>query len=1035
MIKKLILVIVFITLNFLSYSQKETSVNDWENPRIIGINKEHPRASFYAFRNKEITEKNRSPYYKSLNGKWKFNWVRKPSDRPKYFYKESFNVSSWKEIQVPGSWELQGYGVPIYTDVAYPFPNNPPYIPHDYNPVGSYRRTFTISKRWEKEEIFLHFGGVRSAMYVWINGKKVGYSQGSKTPAEFNINKYIKKGTNTLAVEIYRFSDGSYLEDQDYWKISGFERDVYLYSRPSTHISDFTVKAELDDKYTNGIFSINVKTNKRSKRKLTINLYDSNSKKIYSKRKIYNNNNTLHFTEQFKNIKKWTAETPNLYKLEIVLEGRKKEYITRYIGFRSIEVKFGQLLVNGIPITIRGVNRHEHDPINGRYISINSMKKDIELMKKFNINAVRSSHYPNREEWYEFCDRYGLYNICEANIEAHGSGPYNKKTRLTDKAEWKDAFMDRTISMYEKHKNHPSIIIWSLGNETGRGSHFRDTYKWLKTHDTTRPVQSEDSGQDSNTDIFCPMYHAIWECMKYVEKIQKRPLIQCEYPHAMGNSLGNLKDYWKLVRKHPQIQGTFIWDWIDQTFTQKTSKGDYIQAYGGDMGEFKVKNDSNFCANGLVSATRELHPHIWEVKKIYQAIYIEAVPLSNNKFIIHNENDFTNLNQYNFSFKIEENGKEILNWKIDSLNIAPHKFKEVELNYPMISPNKNSDYYITISAKTKYDNILIPKGHIVAWEQFKLPITENVKKAKVSYSKPIDTKKDIVYNVKDLRIHISKETGRIESIKYKAKEILKSDLHPFFWRAPTDNDLGNGMTKKCAVWKVAHNNQKLKSITTYGNSVKVKSILTNVNTTYNTTFTVTEDEEIDINIEFIPQIDNLPFIPRLGLQMEISSDFNNVEWFGRGPHENYCDRKDSAPIGHYSSNVNKEFHRYVRPQETGNKEDLKWIQLSNNEGIDIRISSDNNFSASTLPFKYKQLYHAGKHKPNKHGGEIKKEDIISVQINHKQMGVGGDDSWGAPVHSEYSIPVKKYSYSFKIKFSDEKTDYNHNTDNTRPTCL
>jgi len=1024
--KKFHTLILILFLSNCLFAQEKPNSHDWENPAIVGINKETPRASFFAFRNNKVSKKENSSYYLSLNGKWRFNWVLTPAERPIDFYKPTYDISNWKDIDVPGSWELQGYGVPIYTDVSYPFPNNPPYIPNDYNPVGSYKRTFTTPEKWNGEKIFIHFGGVRSAMYLWINGKKVGYSQGSKTPAEFNITKYLKKGTNDLAVEVYRFSDGSYLEDQDYWKISGFERDVYLYSRPSIHVADFWAKASLDKTYKNGILNLDVSVKnigkKASRKRITVNLFDNNNKKIYSESKSIRTTkgktNSISFNKEFKNINKWTSETPNLYKLEIVLNGNKKEYITSHIGFRTSEIKFGQLLINGVPITIRGVNRHEHDAITGRVITEESMIKDIELMKKFNINAVRSSHYPNRERWYELCDKYGLYTICEANIEAHGSSPYNKKTRLTDKPEWKKAFMDRTISMVKKHKNHPSIIIWSLGNETGRGSHFRDTYNWIKKTDSSRPVQSEDSGQDYNTDIFCPMYHAIWECIQYAEKIRPRPLIQCEYPHAMGNSVGNLKDYWKLVKKHPQIQGTFIWDWVDQTFIKRTKEGKTIEAFGGDMGVYKVINDSNFCANGLVSSIRELHPHIWEVKKIYQPVDFNTVELTNNQFTITNCNDFTNLNQYDFSWKIEANGKQILHGVINNLSVKPHESKNVEIDYSSIKAMPDTDYFLKISAKTNKEKPFIPKGHIVAWEQFKLPLTINTETVKVETITPEETKDYFIYTGDSFKITISKTTGRIISYIANGNELFKSDLHPYFWRAATDNDLGNGMTKKCHVWKDAHKHQKLINIEKIDNSICVKTKLTTANTLYNTLYTVFKNGEINIHNEFIPQTDKLPFIPRIGMQVEIVPEFNSVSWYGRGPQENYADRKDGAAIGLYASSINKEFHRYVRPQETGNKEDLKWMSLKNKDGNTLKIYADEYFSASTLPFKYSQLYHGGKNKPNKHGGEIEIENIISLQINHKQIGVGGDDSWGAPVHSEYSIPVKTYKYDIKIKFEN-----------------
>ncbi|MBE9467899.1 MAG: DUF4981 domain-containing protein [Bacteroidetes bacterium] len=1037
---KALSLIFFITIiSLFSNAQDITKQNDWENSQIFGINKEKARASFFAFENKKLAVNNdltKSKYYINLNGIWKFNWVVKPVDRPVNFYKNTFDVSKWDNIEVPANWELKGYGVPIYTDVSYPFPNDEPKIPHSYNPVGSYKRTFTINKNWKNRETYLHFGGVRSAMYVWVNGKKIGYSQGSKTPAEFNISEYIKIGKNKLSVEVYRFSDGSYLEDQDYWKISGIERDVFLYSRPKIHIEDFFIKSGLDKTYKKGTLAINlsvVNNNRKvSTNKIEINLLDKNQKKILSQTKTLKINSkkieNLEFTQEALNIKPWSAETPHLYKLEISIKnnnGQIIEIINKNIGFRTSEINEGQLKINGVAITIRGVDRHEHDMHEGRVITKKLMIKDIELMKKFNINAVRCSHYPNRTEWYDLCDKYGIYVVDEANIEAHGAGPYNKETTLAAKPKWREAFLDRTISMVERDKNHPSIIIWSLGNETGRGENFLATYKWIKQKDNTRPVQSEDAGLDSNTDIFCPMYDRIWQCLRYVEKIRTRPLIQCEYAHSMGNSVGNLKDYWDVVYKYRQLQGGFIWDWVDQTFEKVTEKGDTIFAYGGDMGVFKVPNDSNFCANGLISSDRKPNPQIWEVKKIYQPIKISNVPLTNKSFFIKNNNDFINLDKYNFEWEITENGNVIRQNKINNLSVEPHKTTKIKIEYENIKPKKFAYYYLKIIAKTKDKTSLINKGHLVAWEQFKLPLgTEinslpktRVMSNKLSYE---NANNRIVVKGNNFDVSFSKKTGKIYSYKLKGEEILKSDLHPFFWRAITDNDLGNGTPQKCAIWKDAHNYQKLSSvkINQFDNNkieVIMKSELETISSSFNTIYTIYGDGEININNTFIPHSDSLPFIPRMGMQVEMSAKLYKTEWFGRGPQESYCDRKTGMLIGKYSSTVNKQFFRYVRPQETGNKEDLHWLSLTDENGTGIKIYSENYFSASTLPFHYSQLYHSEKGEKQKHGGEIKIEDVISLQINNKQMGVGGDNSWGAPVHSQYSIPVKKYEYNFSIK--------------------
>ncbi|RKE04099.1 beta-galactosidase [Marinifilum flexuosum] len=1025
------------------YAQENGKQNDWENPEIVGIHKEQARASFYAYRteNKAIqNSKANSNYFINLNGTWKFNWVRKPADRPVDFYKTNYDVSKWNDIKVPAHWELEGYGVPIYTDVSYPFPNNEPYIPHDYNPVGSYKRNFSIPKNWKGQEIYIHFGGVRSAAYVWVNGKKVGYTQGSKTPAEFNLTKYVKPGKNQLAVEIYRFSDGSYLEDQDYWKVSGFERDVYLYARPKTHIRDFFVQAGLDDTYTDGEFSLNVKVNqianKGANRSVQVKVLDGKKEVINlkSNSKLAQGDNDFIFSKTIPNVRKWTAETPNLYTLQIELKSGNKtiEVIRRKIGFRTSEIKDGLLQINGVPITVRGVNRHEHDMDNGRVITEESMIQDILLMKQFNINSVRNSHYPNRERWYELCDEYGLYMIDEANIEAHGCEPYNKEKTLADKPHWKKAFMDRTVSMVERDKNHASIIIWSLGNETGRGRNFHATYKWIKERDDSRPVQSEDSGREFNTDIFCPMYDRMWEMIKYVEYVQKRPLIQCEYAHAMGNSVGNLKDYWDLIYKHRQLQGGFIWDWVDQTFRKTNEKGDTIFGYGGDMGVYKVQNDSNFCANGLVSADRKLHPHIWEVKKVYQPIAIKKVDHSANQFELINRYDFISLDDVEITWTLKEDATEIANGTVDSKDLAAHQSRRFSIEITDIKAKAGKEYFLLFEAHSAVEQPMVPKGHRIAWEQFQLPIHKEVTAIEANQLSALTLNEDqneIKIDAKGFKLRISKSNGSLNSYKIDGTELIEKDLEPFFWRAVTDNDLGNGTPARCKVWKTAGEKRELLSIETNQISAQqieviVKYNLPTASSSYKTKYLVSGNGDVEIENTFVPNSNDLPMIPRLGMQMQLPKEFSNIEWFGRGPQESMWDRKSGAMLDHYKGTVWEQYHPYVRPQETGNKTDLRWIALTNKDGKGLMAIGAPLLSGSALGFDYKELYHGGKDKPNKHGNAIKQGDVISFQIDYKQMGVGGDNSWGAPVHAEYCIPSQPYQYSFILRPINGEKDLN-----------
>jgi beta-galactosidase len=1025
------------------FAQENTSNNDWENPEVVGINKEKARAAFFAYRNEKkaiLNDKADSPYHINLNGTWKFNWVRKPADRPVDFYKTNYDVSKWDNIKVPAHWELEGYGVPIYTDVSYPFPNNEPFIPHDYNPVGSYKRNFTIPKNWKGEEIYIHFGGVRSAAYVWVNGKKVGYTQGSKTPAEFNLTKYVKPGKNQLAVEIYRFSDGSYLEDQDYWKVSGFERDVYLYARPKTHIRDFFVQAGLDDTYTDGEFSLDVKVNHEKENSVnrTVAVKVMDGKKALIDLTLESNlkkgDNLFSYKGEIPNVRKWTAETPNLYALQIELKSGNKtiEVIRRKIGFRTSEIKNGLLQINGVPITIRGVNRHEHDMHNGRVITEKSMIQDILLMKQFNINAVRNSHYPNRERWYELCDEYGLYMVDEANIEAHGCEPYNKEKTLADKPHWKKAFMDRTVSMLERDKNYTSIIIWSLGNETGKGRNFHATYKWIKERDKSRPVQSEDSGREFNTDIFCPMYDRMWEMIKYVEHVQKRPLIQCEYAHAMGNSVGNLKDYWDLIYKHRQLQGGFIWDWVDQTFRKVNEKGDTIFAYGGDMGVYKVQNDSNFCANGLVAADRKLHPHIWEVKKVYQPIAIKKIDHSANQFQLINRYDFINLDDVKISWTLKEDAKKIANGTVNATALAAHQSRTFSIDLPEIEAKAGKEYFILFEAHSTVKQPMVPKGHRIAWEQFQLPIHKKVKAtdAKTLADLKVKEKQDeIIIEGNKFKLTISKENGSLTSYKVDGTELIEKGLEPFFWRAVTDNDLGNGTPARCKVWKDAGEKRKLVSTHVNQNisqqiEVLVKLDLPTVSSKYESKYIISGNGDVEIQNTYTPMSNDIPMMPRLGMQMQLPKEFSQLEWFGRGPQESMWDRKSGAMVDHYKGTVWEQYHPYVRPQETGNKTDVRWMALTNKNGKGLMAIGAPLLSSSALAFDYKELYHGGKDKPNKHGNAIRQGDVISFQIDYKQMGVGGDNSWGAPVHAEYSIPSQPYQYSFILRPINGQKDLN-----------
>lgn len=1030
---------------FYSYSQNTGEISSYlENPQIHRINSEPPSSTFYHFDNYSdalYSNPKKSPYVVYLNGLWKFNWVQKPTDRPINFYDPEFDVSGWDEIEVPANWELKGYGIPIYTDVAYPFPTNPPNIPQDYNPVGSYRTEFFTPEHWLDRNIFIHFGGVRSAFYLWVNGKFVGYSQDSKTPTEFNISDFINyTGTNTIALEVYRWSDGSYLEGQDYWKLSGIERDVYLYATPETYIKNLSATARLDETYNYGLFDIDVDIISPTK-DFTVNFElreNSNKRSVF----IFSSKNIDEAVDdrfiktisdiKLQNIKKWTAENPKLYALVVFLTNDKKEIIdavSTKIGFREIEIKDQQLHINGVPVTIRGVNRHEHDMVNGRVITVESMIEDIQLMKQFNINAVRCSHYPNRPEWYELCDLYGLYVIDEVNIEAHGNDPYNPDKTLADKPEWKHAFMERTKAMVERDKHHPSIIIWSLGNETGYGQNFRETYQWIKKFDPSRPVQCEDAGKNGYSDIYCPMYKSINFIEDYAKSNDPRPLILSEYAHAMGNSVGNLQDYWNVIDKYPNLQGGFIWDWVDQTFLKYDDEGNDYWAYGGDLGDSGVKNDSNFCANGLVQADRFLNPAIWEVKKVYQPIDFVAVDEDCSVIEVFNNYDFTNFRNFRFEWDIKVDGKEIYRDDFSSIEIKPHQSRMVFLTLPDITPEPGAEYLLTIKAVTRNNDDLIPENYTIAWEQYKLPFKNPKHKKKLAGLPTIqmqELESMMVISGNNFRVLFDKQKGEITSYNFDGKELLQKGPVLNLWRPPTDNDLGNGMPGRCAIWKdiakrsVLEKLNFMQSDTSF--NIKTSFLDSISQTILQINYTINNDGSIGITTFLSTKKADLPEIPRIGLQLILPAEFDSILWYGRGPHESYWDRKTGAAIDLYKGTVWEQYHPYVRPQENGNKTDVRWIALFNDNGAGLMAVSDQLISTSAQQYYQHDLDHPGKNAPRKHLNDIQPKEIITWNIDYKQMGVGGDNSWGAKTHKEYTLFPGNYSYSFLLIPFSENTE-------------
>jgi len=1034
---------VFLVLFFILGSCQHL---DWEDPKITEVNTEEPHSYFIPFQNTETALTNNedsSLYYFSLNGFWKFHWADKPANRPRNFYEKEFDITGWDSIPVPSNWELEGYGYPIYTDVSYPFPSKPPRIPHKWNPVGSYKRNFNIPKEWGDNRIIIHFGGVRSAFYVWVNGEMVGYSQDSKTPAEFDITEFVQTGKNSVSAEVYRWSDGSYLEGQDYWKISGIERDVFLLATPKTYIRDLFVTATLDSMYQDGLLNLQVEIEGLESLsgdfQVVAQLLENEdlSLPLINQSKFVDVNtgsaSKVEFNWHVLTPEIWSAETPNLYTLVTILkqDGEEEQVITQKVGFRSIEIVNRNLLINGIPISIKGVNRHEHDPFTGRVITEESMIRDILLMKKFNINAVRTSHYPNVPEWYDLCDKYGLYVIDEANLEAHGSDPYNPKKTLADKEEWGPAFMDRIKAMVERDKNHPSIIGWSMGNETGWGANFERAYEWIKKRDDSRFVHSEDAGKRLYTDIYCPMYETIEEIEEFANSNDPRPLILCEYAHAMGNSVGNLQDYWDIIEHYSCLQGGFIWDWVDQTFYKEDEDGNWYWAYGNDMGISPVYNDSNFCANGLVAADRSLHPHIWEVKKVYQNIEWKPVDWKKKLFQIDNKFLFTDLNAFDIKWKIEEDGLIISSGSLENLSLGPGKKDTVAIPYRRIVQNPGCEYFLTIQSFTSQEEIGLAKGHEVAWDQYKIPLeTERILllPGKSMNVKLHEEGTRIFVECRNHTVGFNRSNGKLNSYKFGDTEVLHEGTELSFWRPLTDNDLGWNVPSTMGIWKNEGNNARLKDFTIVSqeeNKIGIETTYTLVKTgsEVKIDYKITGNGDVVVTYVFIPGSDSLPAIPKIGMEMQLKDPYSNLSWYGRGPHENYWDRKTGAAVGFYQGNVWDQYHPYVRPQENGNKTDVRWIFLADSLGKGLVVSGMPTFSFSAHQFSMDQLEHTPR--INQHGNNVKPEKLVTLNINYRQMGVGGDNTWGLPVHDEYLLWPKKYSYSFRMRFIDSSVEDPH----------
>ena len=1207
---------------------------DWENEKVFGRNKEAARTDCPVYPNPDaatVTWRDDNPWIKSLNGPWRFHWAPDPEQRPRDFYQLAFDAAAWDDISVPGNWQTQGYGIPLYSNIPYPFQKDPPQVMGDpprsftnfaqRNPVGSYRRSFTVPSDWSGRQVLLQFDGVDSAFYVWVNGQRVGYSQESRTPAVFNITKYVREGENVVAAEVYRYSDGSYLEDQDFWRLSGIFRDVYLWTTADQHIRDFFVRTDLDEDYLDATFQVEADV---------INYADRAASCSIDIRLLGPDKGTLADTSiesvaleanaqqqarsavvKLANPAKWTAETPNLYTIELTVrsvDGQVLETCSQEVGFRKVEIRGGQLLVNGKAVHLKGVNRHEHDPVTGHAVSLDSMHRDIQLMKRFNINAVRTSHYPNDSRWYRLCDEFGLYVIDEANIESHGMG-YGAES-LAKAPSWQAAHLDRVQRMVERDKNHPSIIIWSMGNEAGNGVNFEACYKWIKQRDPSRPVHYERAELDDDTDIYCPMYASIEHITRYASKPQRRPLIMCEYAHAMGNSVGNLQDYWDAIESHAQLQGGFIWDWVDQglvadvprgrkttdlarpgraatilgrlsdagvtgpvtlsddegldltgpltletvvlgfqhgSYCPLISKGDhqyllrlnnggidfvmfqkqwvdvrvgfdkagltdqwnritavydgqqmliYVNgkevgrqavrgpvtsspfavnigrnsevadrvsslpireariycralsagevakpdsrtkdglqmhldlttisgesfplgrvekyfAYGGDFGD--QPNDGNFCINGLVQPDRRPNPHLYEVRKVYQSIKVEPVEAAAGKVRVHNKYFFTNLDQFDASWVLRRDGIEVAAGSLGRLDIAPQTSQDLAI--PLRPQAEGGEYLLTVSFTLPEKIRWAEEGHCVAWDQMVIPWEQRSTKDKPGGSlELIATDRSYVVEGEEFRVAVNRENGAVDSYRLGNQEMLSAPLEPNFWKVPNDNQYRNDYLNRLGPWRQAAKNRQVKKISADQTDGEVRIVVEMVlpvgESRYDVHYTIGGNGSITVACRYRPTKSGLPLIPKFGMTAAVPAEFDRVEWYGRGPQETYWDRKTGGEIAIHQLTVAEMVHPYVRPQDNGNRADVRWFTITNRVGFGLKVVGRTPLCFATWPYTATDLEQAT------HDYQLPRRETVTLNIDHQLHGVGGDNSWGARTHPQYTIPGDKpYEYEYTI---------------------
>ncbi|MDE5585461.1 MAG: DUF4981 domain-containing protein [Muribaculaceae bacterium] len=1003
---------------------------EWLDPEVNAVNRAPMRSESFAFNKGEKgsfkEDRKNSSNYLSLNGDWKFNWVNDASSRPTDFWKTDFNDKGWDTIKVPGCWELNGYGDPMYTNMQYPwdrfFQNDPPNVPDQDNHVGTYRREILVPASWKGKEIFAHFGSVTSNIYLWVNGKYVGYSEDSKLEAEFNLTPYLVPGKeNLICFQVFRWCDGSYLEDQDFWRLSGVGRDCYLFARDKNRIADIRVTPDLTNNYTDGVLDIDLTLT--ANKPVTLTLTDAEGNTVATGSTSKSGKTSM----QVSNPNKWTAETPYLYTLTATMEGND-EVIPVNVGFRKVELAGNQILVNGKPVLFKGADRHELDPDGGYVVSPERMLEDVQLMKKLNMNAVRTCHYPDDELWYELCDRYGLYVVAEANIESHGMG-YHEKTLAKNPAYHK-AHQERNQRNVVRNFNHPSVIFWSLGNEAGYGPNFEDAYDWVKAFDPSRATQYEQAHKDGKSDIFCPMYYGYEGMEAWGRENGPKPLIQCEYAHAMGNSMGGFKEYWDLIRKYPNLQGGFIWDFVDQGIRMKDENGVEYFAYGGDFNDYDA-SDNNFCINGVVSPDRLPNPHADEVRYFYQNVWTTPVDIKSGKVNVYNENFFRDLSDLNLEWTLLHDGKPVRRGTVSELNVAPGATEQITIPYGNITDK--GEWLLNVAYTLKETDGLLPPGYVVAKDQLEVAMPSANKQlsssnsfgknGKLSDPKVIDNHVNFL-KIKgdDFLIEFNRHSGFMTRYEVDGMKLLTEggQLTPNFWRAPTDNDFGAGLQRRYEAWRkpemkltsLAHNEKDGVVI------VDAKYDMPDVKGSLTLSYAIAPDGYVIVTETFHPtEGADVSGLFRFGMQMQMPEDFDAIEYYGRGPVENYSDRNHSAFLGVYNQKVADQYYPYIRPQETGTKTDVRYWKQLNAAGNGLEFKSMDPFSISALNYSIDSLddYPDKDRTPHSHGSLVKKSDFTNICIDKAQMGLGCVNSWGALPRSEYVLPYGEYSFIFSMQ--------------------